>query len=576
MKKLILFPALLLIAANVYAESIQLSTYYPSPFGLYDRLRLVPRAALSDPCDSGTIYVRNTDNSLQLCGAGSTWGSFAGPWTESGNNIYATNTNANVGIGTTAPTERLHVANGDILLDDHYSIKWGGGSASIEGENPNNKLHFTTNNIERMIIDNNGKVGIGTAAPNRELDVTGSTRLRGHLLMGDGDPTNNAVFVAPSNGWQGFVFRVPSPGNNLDNYDGSTFTDLMTISPSGKVGIGIITPNNLIQVKDLINFDNARYGTLLGYQAGNVNTGNYNTFVGYNSGLANTTGYESTFVGQGSGQANSTGYENAFFGQNSGYSNTTGYRSAFLGYKSGYSNTMGANNIFLGYKSGYSNISGNNNIIIGNAIDAPNPTTSNFLTIGGIINGDLSTGNVGIGTTAPGAKLDIAGNIKISDGTQGAGKVLTSDSSGLSSWQGYQGSLVFNNANQSIPTNSSTILLFNSQDYDSSGCHDNISKLTVPSGVTKVKLSARIYWESPALGTGSRSIYIRKNGGSNVSGVGGPASTDVTVTIQETSTPVLNVVGGDYFEVLVVHGYGSNIDAVGGINYTWFSMEIIQ
>jgi hypothetical protein len=43
-------------------------------------------------------------------------------------------------------------------------------------------------------------------------------------------------------------------------------------------------------------------------------------------------------------------------------------------------------------------------------------------------------GNVGIGTTAPGAKLDVAGTVKIVDGSQGNGKVLTSDAAGLASW----------------------------------------------------------------------------------------------------------------------------------------------
>jgi hypothetical protein len=46
-----------------------------------------------------------------------------------------------------------------------------------------------------------------------------------------------------------------------------------------------------------------------------------------------------------------------------------------------------------------------------------------------------SAGNVGIGTTNPGAKLDVAGQIKITGGSPGAGKVLTSDASGLASWQ---------------------------------------------------------------------------------------------------------------------------------------------
>ncbi|WP_051605551.1 hypothetical protein [Sediminibacter sp. Hel_I_10] len=45
-------------------------------------------------------------------------------------------------------------------------------------------------------------------------------------------------------------------------------------------------------------------------------------------------------------------------------------------------------------------------------------------------------GNVGIGTSSPTAKLDIAGTVKIVDGTEGAGKVLTSDADGNASWQG--------------------------------------------------------------------------------------------------------------------------------------------
>ena len=46
-----------------------------------------------------------------------------------------------------------------------------------------------------------------------------------------------------------------------------------------------------------------------------------------------------------------------------------------------------------------------------------------------------NTGNVGIGTTSPAAKLDVNGNIKIADGSQGANKVLTSDANGVASWR---------------------------------------------------------------------------------------------------------------------------------------------
>lgn len=51
----------------------------------------------------------------------------------------------------------------------------------------------------------------------------------------------------------------------------------------------------------------------------------------------------------------------------------------------------------------------------------------------------MDNGNVGIGDfqywESALAKLDVKGNIKIADGTQGAGKILTSDADGVATWQ---------------------------------------------------------------------------------------------------------------------------------------------
>ena len=47
----------------------------------------------------------------------------------------------------------------------------------------------------------------------------------------------------------------------------------------------------------------------------------------------------------------------------------------------------------------------------------------------------LENGNVGIGNNNPDAKLRIDGQVKIVDGSQGAGKLLTSDANGLASWR---------------------------------------------------------------------------------------------------------------------------------------------
>jgi len=49
-------------------------------------------------------------------------------------------------------------------------------------------------------------------------------------------------------------------------------------------------------------------------------------------------------------------------------------------------------------------------------------------------------GRVGIGTSTPTADLTVNGNVRIVDGTQGNGKVLTSDASGNASWRTSSGS----------------------------------------------------------------------------------------------------------------------------------------
>ncbi|MEO6539757.1 MAG: hypothetical protein ABIN74_02155, partial [Ferruginibacter sp.] len=46
----------------------------------------------------------------------------------------------------------------------------------------------------------------------------------------------------------------------------------------------------------------------------------------------------------------------------------------------------------------------------------------------------LDGGNIGIGTTAPTAKLEINGSLKLTGGSPGAGKFLISDNTGLASW----------------------------------------------------------------------------------------------------------------------------------------------
>jgi hypothetical protein len=131
---------------------------------------------------------------------------------------------------------------------------------------------------------------------------------------------------------------------------------------AGSVGIGTTTPDNTIQVANLINFDNTLLNTWLGYQAGYSNTtGSYNNANGYQSLYFNTTGSYNTANGFQSLYYNTTGNFSTANGFESLYSNTTGVNNTANGYESLYSNTTGSYNNANGYQSLYSNTTGSYN-----------------------------------------------------------------------------------------------------------------------------------------------------------------------------------------------------------------------
>ncbi len=176
-----------------------------------------------------------------------------------------------------------------------------------------------------------------------------------------------------------------------------------------------------------------------GTGAGINNTiGNSNTFVGGSAGNANTSGGHNAFLGTQAGKSNTTGAFNAFFGRNAGFSNTTGSDNAFFGPDVGYSNSTGGLNSFFGIGrvqqhhrrpqrhhrpcAGAANTTQNDNTAIGSRSDTTAGITratalgqrakvgqSDSLVLGAIsgINGATNDTQVGIGTTAPSAPLEV-------------------------------------------------------------------------------------------------------------------------------------------------------------------------
>ncbi len=131
-----------------YADSITLTTSYPSPSGIYNSMRLYPQAAdLTTPpaCQSGTMYA-SSDGTVNNCVSGA-WYTMGG-WKQSGSILYTSKLNnvgggwgtsdvaiSNVGIGTSVPNAVLDIAGPLPDLGGGYALgdgKWlnlntGGG-----------------------------------------------------------------------------------------------------------------------------------------------------------------------------------------------------------------------------------------------------------------------------------------------------------------------------------------------------------------------------------------------------------------------------------------------------------------
>ena len=136
----------------------------------------------------------------------------------------------NVGIGTTAPSQKLDV-NGNIRLGD------GGSGANIDF-NATERGVIKINGTERMRISGSGNVGIGTTNPLQTLDVSGDARATNFRV----DSTNKYII---GNGNQ---YITGTNDTALELYSGGS--SKLYISSSGNVGIGTTSPSRKLHIHD--------------------------------------------------------------------------------------------------------------------------------------------------------------------------------------------------------------------------------------------------------------------------------------------------------------------------------------
>src|SRR3989339_741450 len=151
----------------------------------------------------------------------------------------------NLGIGTTSPSYKLDI-NGEMRVNTRIH----GGSTNhlyLRSASGCDIVFETDDGTEKVKIQYDGDVGIGTNNPAEKLDVNGNVQINGILY---GNPANDLYLISRTS--KAIILKI----NGSD--------EGMRITSAGDVGIGITIPTKKLDINGDIQIKSRIYGNSSG------------------------------------------------------------------------------------------------------------------------------------------------------------------------------------------------------------------------------------------------------------------------------------------------------------------------